>query len=143
MSLSLLTDTRAKLNPKTSADRLKTWGILPDFLNELARSVCGEVDRFNIFRELLARAECPQGIEFIASVPGHHNRQVLRRTPWGAEGLGRIIPSGRGAVSVSILSPFVGSWDGPAINNWCSHFEGRAGRLELVWIDKDHPWARL
>jgi hypothetical protein len=134
--------TCIKLNPKTSAERLKGWGILPDFLNELAISAAGDIDRFKIFREFLARAECPDDIKFFASVPGKHNPQTLRRTPWGAAGLRSIVPSGRGAVSVSILSPFVGAWNAHALEHWCVNFEGRISDLKLIWIDKDHHWAR-
>jgi Tyrosyl-DNA phosphodiesterase len=129
------------LSRQRSAARLGRWGVLPDFLLELARSA-GDDARLSPFVELLARAECPEGLTFVASVPGTHSRQALRRTPWGAAGLGKIAPSGRGTVSVSILSPFIGAWNADALSRWCAAFEGSPARLKLVWIDKDHPWAR-
>jgi len=129
------------LDPKPSKARLARWGVLPEFLRELAASA-GEDERLTPFVELLARGDCPEGVTFVASVPGPHSRQVLRRTPWGAAGLREITPSGRGMVRVAILSPFVGSWSGDALRRWCASFEGLPDRLALIWIDKTHPWAR-
>src|SRR5262249_43623277 len=40
-----------------------------------------------------------------------------------------------------ILCPFVGSWSADALRGWCARFEGSPDRLELVWIDKNHPSA--
>jgi hypothetical protein len=97
-----------ELHPLHSESRLHGWGILPAFLRELAASA-GDDSRLAPFLELLARADCPEGVTFVASVPGTQSRQVLRRTPWGAAGLKESLPSGRGAVTISILSPFIGS----------------------------------
>jgi hypothetical protein len=130
-----------ELRPQRSETRLARWGVLPHFLRELAASA-GDDDRLKPFVELLSRADCPEGVAFVASVPGTHSRQVLRRTPWGAAGLRAIIPAGRGTVCVSILSPFVGSWSADALSRWCVSFDGSPDRIELVWIDRDHPWAR-
>lgn len=130
-----------KLQPKSSQTRLSNWGVLPHFMRELAASA-GDDSRLDSFVELLTRAECPQGITFVASVPGKHTRQELRRKPWGAAGLRGIIPAGRGVVSASVLSPFVGSWSKDALHRWCANFEGSPNRVSLVWIDKNHPWAR-
>lgn len=130
-----------ELHPKRSEARLDGWGVLPDFLRELAASA-GDDARLTPFVELLARADRPAGVSFVASVPGTHSRQVLRSTPWGAAGLREIAPSGRGTVSVAILSPYVGSWSADALSRWCAPFAGSAERLALVWIDKNHLWAR-
>jgi hypothetical protein len=130
-----------ELGPKRSEARLDRWGVLPEFLRELAVQ-SGEDDRLEPFISLLGRADCPEGVSFVASVPGRHSDQVLRRAPWGAAGLREIAPSGRGRVSVDILCPFVGSWNADALHRWCARFEGLPGRLALVWIDKHHPWAR-
>ncbi len=130
-----------ELHPHRSNARLDSWGILPDFLRELAASA-GDDGHFAPFVELLARADCPEGVTFVASVPGTHSRLALRRTAWGAAGLREIAPSGRGMVSVAILTPFVGSWSSEALSRWCALFEGSPNRLALVWIDNDHPWAR-
>jgi hypothetical protein len=130
-----------ELHPKRSDARLKNWGVLPQFLRELAASTA-EDSRLDPFVELLARGDCPDGVRFFASVPGTHSRQDLRNMPWGAPGLREIIPPGRGVVSVAISCPFVGAWTADALRWWCARFESSPDRLELVWIDKDHPWAR-
>ena len=126
-----------ELRPQRSKARLDGWGVLPDFLRELAASA-GDDERLTPFVELLARADCPEGVTFVASVPGTHSRQVLRRTPWGAAGLRKITPSGRGAVSVAILSPFVGSWSADALSRWCARFEGSTGSPR-TGLDRQEP----
>ncbi|MGB8293842.1 MAG: hypothetical protein WCG85_00285 [Polyangia bacterium] len=130
-----------ELRSDRAETRLRSWGVLPDFLRELAASA-GDEDRLESFVELLARAPCPEGASFLASVPGTHSRQVLRRTPWGAAGLRAATPPGRGKVVASILSPYIGLWNGEALRRWCAMFEGSPDRTELVWIDRHHPWAR-
>jgi hypothetical protein len=129
-----------QLRPQRSEARLRRWGIVPEFLRQLAKSA-GDDARLDPFVELLSRTDCPEGVTFVASVPGVHSRQALRRTPWGAAGLREIAPTGRGKVSVSILSPFIGSWSADTLNRWCAAFRGSPDRLELVWIDQNHPWA--
>lgn len=130
-----------ELHPKGSQARLDGWGILPQFLRSLGESA-GDNAHFDFFVALLGRAECPAGVSSVGSVPGTHTRQALRRIPWGAAGLAKIAPPGRGAVSVSVLSPFIGSWNKDALTRWCSAFSGSPQRLSLVCIDNDHPWAR-
>jgi hypothetical protein len=129
------------LLPKKTGSRLAGWGVLPEFLRELASSA-GADDRAAYFTDLLSRAPCPENVVFVASVPGKHSRQTLRRTPWGGAGLAKIAPPGKGAVAVSILAPYVGSWSEEGLRLWCDRFEGVPERLELVWIDKHHPWKR-
>lgn len=129
-----------ELRPQDAQVRLQGWGILPAFLRKLAESA-GDDERLEPFVQLLARAECPEGVRFIASVPGTYSLRELKGTPWGAAGLGEIAPPGRGTVSISILSPFVGSWAPDALDRWCSWFGGLGKSLKLVWIDKRHPWA--
>lgn len=130
------------LYAQRAASRLRGWGVLPAFINELAASA-GDGECLAAFVELLARADCPDGASFVASVPGTHSRQVLRRTPWGFAGLGAIAPRGKGTVRASILSPYIGSWTADRLRRWCASFDGAPERMELVWIDKQHPWARL
>jgi hypothetical protein len=132
---------RIELRSQRSEVRLRGWGILPDFLRKLAESA-GDDGRLTPFVELLARADCPEGVKFVASVPGTYSRRELRSMPWGAAGLAEIVPPGRGAVSISILSPFVGSWAPDALSRWFDRFEGLGTSLKLVWIDQNHPWAR-
>jgi tyrosyl-DNA phosphodiesterase len=130
-----------ELRPQGSAARLNGWGVLPHFLRELATSA-GDSGRLTPFVELLARGECPERVTFVASVPGTHSHQVLRRTPWSVAGLRKIADFGRDPLRVSILCPFVGSWEADALTRWCDRIGSSTDRLELVWIDKNHPWAR-
>lgn len=126
-----------ELRPQPSDARRRGWGVLPPFLQELAASA-GDARRLDPFVDLLARAECPPDTTFVASVPGTHPRGHR----WGREGLRAIAPPGHGAVKASILCPYVGSWEAPALERWCGAFAGTTRRLQLIWIDNDHPWAR-
>jgi hypothetical protein len=129
-----------KLSPQGSQARLRVWGILPAFIGELASSA-GDDTRLTPFTELLARAECPDKVTFVASAPGSYSREELRRIPWGAAGLRQIMPRGRGPVNVSILSPYIGSWSADNLRRGCAGFGGAPDKLQLVWIDNEHPWA--
>lgn len=129
------------LNPQRSQARLKGWGILPEFLRELLRSASDDA-ALDPFLELLARADCPGGVTFVASVPGAHSEMVLRSKPWGAAGLTAAAPPGKGIVKAAVLSPYVGSWKGQDLQRWCARFEGSPAALSLVWIGEEHPWAR-
>lgn len=124
------------LAPKSSKARLSAWGVLPDFMRALAVS-CGDETYLERFIDLLARADCPPGINFVASVPGKH----ASRASWGAAGLRSVAPLGRGAVSTSILSPFVGAWSADSLQQWCAYFESKPERLSLAWINQGHPWV--
>jgi len=127
------------LNSQRSNTRLLSWGLLPKFLKELSTSA-GENTYLDSFVELLAHADCPKGVQFVASVPGTHSRTVLRHTPWGSAGLRKIAPPGKAIVSTFILSPFVGSWNIDTLDLWCNNFHGSTKNLNLVWIDENHPW---
>ena len=123
------------LLPKPSKARSSAWGVLPGFVRALADS-CGDATQLDRFTDLLARADPPSGVSFIASVPGKH----ASRAQWGAAGLRSATPPGRGAVKVSILSPFVGAWRADSLVQWCAQFEGTPAQLSLAWIEKAHPW---
>lgn len=121
--------------------RARGWGILPAFIAALGESAAN-TPAMVVFHDLLKRADCPAGTSFVASVPGKHSPQVLRRTPWGAAGLSGIALAGRGAVKVSVLTPYVGSWTIDGLEQWCARFGGTAKQLGLLWIAKHHPWAQ-
>lgn len=130
------------LHKASSGARRASWGILPAFLDELARSAAAvpEVERFTA---LLGRASAPADATFIASVPGTHSRATLKKTPWGAAGLRDAAPGGRGHVKLSILAPYVGSFgDSETLERFCQSYEGQPSKLSLVWIKGHHPWAR-
>ncbi|MBB5045953.1 hypothetical protein HNR60_000688 [Rhodopseudomonas rhenobacensis] len=133
--------TLIELRAQSSGARRAGWGILTDFVVELASSA-GDPHSLDHFVELLGRSDCPEGVSFVASVPGSHSRADLRHTPWGAAGLAKITPAGNGPTSVSIMAPYVGSWNSDALDQWCSSFGGMPKKLRLVCIGKDHPWQR-
>jgi hypothetical protein len=105
-----------EMQPRASEARVAGWGVLRDFLRALASS-SGHPTRLDAFVALLSRAECPAGVTFVASVPGKHSKQALRRTPWGAVGLTRIAAPGPGTVSVSVLAPYVGAWSADSLKS--------------------------
>jgi len=119
-----------------SKSKLSNWKVLPDFMRALAAST-GDATHIERFIALLASADCPPGISFVASVPGKH----AQGAQWGAAGLRNIIPAGRGGVSAAVLSPFVGAWTQDTLQQWCAHFDGQPDRISLVWIDQHHPWV--
>lgn len=121
---------------RSTKARLSAWGVLPDFMRALAKS-CGDETHLERFIDLLARSDCPPGISFVASVPGKH----ASRACWGAAGLRNATPLGRGAVSASILSPFVGAWSADSLRQWCANFESKPERLSLAWINQNHSWV--
>lgn len=129
------------LQPQGSQRRQASWGILPEFLKALGAS-SGCMPTLDPFIALLARGECPVGVTFVASKPGIHSQRSLSKTKWGAAGLQHAAPSGRGKVGISILSPFIGSWDPLSLKRWCAHFYSTPDRIALVWIDNSHPWAK-
>ena len=129
------------LADRGSMTRRDAWGILPAFLRELGTS-CNEEAALTPFVDMLARAECPPHTDFIASVPGRHTRNVLKRTPGRRRALAGIALPGKGRIVASVLAPYVGTWDVAGLTQWCSSFGGEPSNLELVWIDADHPWAR-
>jgi hypothetical protein len=129
------------LRQRRSNANLATWGPVPSFLEVLGTS-CGDPTRIGGFIELLARCTCPEGVAFVASVPGRHTSAVLKKTPWGAAGLREITPSGRGMVAIQVLSPFVGSWDEDRLRAWCESVENAPARLELAWVKHGHRWAK-
>ena len=135
------------LSQKPQPRGAQNWGILPDFIQELAKST-GEADRFQHFVNLLGRASCPRGVSFVASVPGNHSPATLARQPWGVAGLAGVSPQGKGTVSTHVLSPFIGSWNESNLEDWCDSFGGSPERLSLAWISVRHEgpekrWWRM
>jgi hypothetical protein len=116
-----------------------SWGVLPEFLREMADST-GESQRFSFFAELLKRCTCPEGSTFVASVPGTYTATALRRAPWGVAALNALIPSGRRRPSLTATVPFVGRWSPSSLASWCEHAGIRTDEFRLVWIDRHHPW---
>src|SRR5260370_40934882 len=63
-----------------SQRRRQSWGILPEFVEELANACSpSSGDKIRSFMELFDHAMCPEGIQFLASVPGTHSPDTLRQ----------------------------------------------------------------
>ena len=131
------------LEPTRSQARHKSWGVLPAFLDALGQSTGDDANRIGLFTELLSFATCPSGVNFMASVPGKHSAASLRRTPWGSAALKAVRSNTTASTKVSVLSPFVGSWNEKDLAQWCEAAASRPKRFHLIWIDTKHPWARL
>jgi len=128
------------LQEEPSKARLDTWGIMPQFLRALGGAV-GSNDFVERFTNLLRRCEAPADVDFVASVPGRHDKQELKRSAWGVAGLRGLIPPGKGPIKLRVMAPFVGSWTQESLRGWCDYAECSPDKLELLWIDKEHPWA--
>lgn len=129
------------LENQTSQKRLKSWGVLPSFLDELFKSAGGHPIKDSMLA-LLGRADCRKDVSFVASIPGKFSEKELQRKSWGSAGLSKIRPSGTNRVTTEILCPYIGIWDGVTLKNWCESFGGSTDCLNLAWIEKDHPWAK-
>jgi hypothetical protein len=129
------------LAARGSRARRDGWGMLPTFLQELGKA-CNDAASITWFVELLGRADCPVDARFVASAPGMFSRDALKKTPWGAAGLRVVAPPGKGSIVASVLVPYVGTWSTVGLARWCGAFGGKPSDIKLVWIDRDHPWAR-
>ena len=124
---------------------LRLQGVLPAFLRELAAQA-GDDTRLAPFVELLARGNCPEGAaRFVASVPGTHSRQKAARLRLGrACRAAGSCTFGQRHCQRCDSHPFrrVVESAERLIWHWCTPFEGSPDRIRLVWIDRNHPWAR-
>lgn len=113
---------------KYTKKRLQGWGELLPFLDALGKSA-GEHAKARIERlsELLGKAECPDGVTFVASTPGRDSRP--------ARLLGKLKPS-----AIHILSPTIGEWNKRSLGDWCKEAGVAASNVHLKWIDTSHPW---
>src|SRR5437899_12404408 len=87
-----------QLNEHVTMKALRLWGELVPFLEALGASA-GDNAKKRIDRliQLLAKAECPEGVTFVASTPGSNRR--------GTQALKKLAPS-----AIHILTPTVGDW---------------------------------
>lgn len=131
------------LEKSSSKARSKTWGLLIPFLEQLGES-CGKSCQQTIeyWLELLGRCECPQGVRFIASVPGRHSRQTLNKplSSWGVVGL-KNCWSGSTKPRLSVMVPTIGRWDSKSFKSWAESAGVEINRLSVAWIEGNHPWA--
>jgi len=108
---------RASVILEEAAHGSESWGDLLVFLHRLNRSA-GPSNDLQQFLELLKRARCPDGVHFVATVPGDGKT-------CGTASLGRGIAAlGMRPKLIRILTPFIGSWDSHALKKWVSQAAG-------------------
>jgi hypothetical protein len=116
------------LERRPSRELRRTWGDLIPFLGALG-TAAGDVasQRLQSLIALLSRARCPEGITFVASVPGQKgpSRQLARLR----------------ATHLHILVPTVGDWNVDTLTDWFADTGIPAKRTCLKWIAGTHPWA--
>lgn len=110
----------------------KTWGMLVPFLEALGASAGATAEkRIERLVGILGRVDCPQGVTFVASVPG-------KRSPRAAKQLGKFELR-----ELSVLTPTIGEWKAETLAEWCRDVgvDGPA-RIHLKWISEEHRWTR-
>lgn len=107
---------------------LAQWGQLIPFLDALGAAAGEHATRsLADLTGLLSRATCPEGVTFIASIPGKR-------------GAARAIASTH-ASEVHILTPTVGEWNDSSLAAWAKDAGIPEEKIHLKWIDRSHPWA--
>jgi hypothetical protein len=132
-----------QLEARGSDSRSETWGVLPYFLTAVGAAAGNAGPKtVDSWVALLRRCECPEGVEFIASVPGAHSATTLarRRSAWGAAGL-RASWSGRSKPKMIAMAPTIGRWTSKSIEAWTRLAGIEPGRMSLAWVRGGHPWA--
>jgi hypothetical protein len=124
-----------ELNPQSSTSHRRSWGILPAFIRALASS-CGPNRKPEIeyFADLLDRADCPDWVSFLASVPGEFSPSQLERAPWGIAGLGTV---GIDQPKVTVVTPTVGAWSAKGLASWTDAITSTPKYLSLACAPKD------
>jgi hypothetical protein len=125
-----------RLERRTKASALRSWGVLPLFLKELATH-CGEDSIAQTAGKLLGRANCPPGVEFVASVPGIHPRSQR----WGMNGLRALDWTRHRASQIRVLTPFVGAWTAEDVGAFTEAAGSASASVGLCWIPNSHAWS--
>lgn len=120
---------RLELGSRASQRARQTWGDLIKFLEALGASA-GDVATSRVQRllDLLGRAECPDGVTFIASIPGEKN---------AARALRRFNPT-----ELQVLTPTIGNWNHQTLRAWSKDLGISPERIHLNWISEEHQWAQ-
>jgi len=129
---------RASIPLKSTKTNLESWGILPNFLEELGKS-CDNKELIDYFIELLKRGNAPKGVTFLASVPGNY------RSKWGTYGLAKLKDEldTRSSTKIGIIVPYVGKWDTNDLKYWTSKIGSSPDNLTLMWVDKNNHLANF
>lgn len=122
-------NTLVALEENSTRTRQQSWGELIPFLDALGSSA-GDNAKKRIDRliELLGKAECPEGVTFVASTPGGSRRpsQTLKKL---------------GPSAVHILTPTIGDWSRDTLLAWSKDVGISPEKIRLKWIDVEHHWA--
>lgn len=117
------------LGTRSSLERRRSWGPLIPFLAALGASA-GTVAATRMERlvSLLGRAQCPNGVQFVTSVPGTGSAARQLRTLEASE--------------IHILVPTIGEWDTKTLSGWATDANVPRERIYVKWIAAEHPWAQ-
>lgn len=109
----------------------ETWGALVSFIKELGKSAGDAAsNRLNGLLDLLGRAKCPNGVVFIASIPGSKKYAAKELKE-------KFSPT-----EVHILTPTIGSWNLASLEGWCKQLGVLSNKVYLKWIEDSHPWCQ-
>lgn len=120
--------------------RRSSWGDLERFLKALGSAAGTKAaPRVKRLLRLLDRAECPNDVSFLASIP---------REKSAARKLARF-----DATEMHILTPTIGEWTASTLAAWVDDTRPptsgklperrrRFDRIHLKWISSTHEWAR-
>lgn len=119
-----------QLGERDTAKARRSWGDFVPFLDALGMSAGDNAKRrIDRLTQLLARAECPEGVTFVASIPGSEKR--------GTHALKRLAPQ-----AIHILTPTVGDWGEETLTAWSRDVGVAPEKIHLKWLDEHHPWAK-
>ena len=116
------------LGKTVSKGALNSWGMLIDFLYKVGAAAGAVADtRFKRLVALLSRANCPDNVTFVASIPGDKS---------AASQLSQFKSS-----NIHVLVPTVGEWNKETLSAWCKDLGVAPNKVHLKWISTRHPWA--
>lgn len=119
---------KLSLGTRTTASTRKSWGELVPFLEALGASAgSAATKRIQRLVKLLGRVGCPDGVTFIASIPGGKS---------AARQLKRFEVS-----EIHVLAPTIGEWDEGTLSAWGGDIGVALRKIHLMWISTKHPWA--
>ncbi len=114
-----------RLGRRATTKAKNAWGDLVPFLEALGtRRESSATESISRLIDLLARAECPESVKFVTSIPGGEKRgaQVLKKLKLSA---------------VHILSPTVGEWTRESLTAWCMDVGVPAAKIHLKWLNEE------
>ncbi len=117
------------LEGRPTANAKQSWGEFIPFLYALGASAGPTAkDRVNRLVQLLGKAKCPDGVTFVASMPGSKSR--------AAAALRKLAPS-----AIHIMTPTVGDWTKDTLAAWSKDTGVPLAKIRLKWPAAGHPWA--